>query len=453
MDYSGNTPLQQKEMLEAIGLRSIEELFQSIPEKVRLQSSATPRARPLSEIEVVNELRDLAGQNKSALDYPLFLGGGYYDHFVPAALKFLIGRPEFYTAYTPYQAEASQGILQAIYEYQTFITLLTGMEAANASLYDGASALAEAALMAARINKRKTILVSQAIHPEYLSVLETYLSGSDLAIKRIPLKEGRVDSAFLKSSLDKDTSAVIISQPNFFGIFEEGERIAPFIRQNGSLYIVSVDPIALAMIRPPGEWGADIVVGEGQALGSGLNFGGPGLGFMASHLAFVRKMPGRLVGQTEDSLGRTGYVLTLQTREQHIRRAQATSNICTNHALNALAATIYLALLGKNGLKMVAGLCLQKAHYAARKITEIPGYKLKFKQPFFKEFVLSCPHPVEKINRRLLENKIIGGLDLAVRKKSLNGEFENCMLLAVTEKRSKEEIDKLIEVLKSLQKL
>ena len=445
MNYSGNTSSQQKEMLKEIGKQSLEGLFQSIPEKLRLKAPLN-LPKSLSEIELVNDLKGLAERNKSASDYPLFLGAGYYDHFVPGVVKHLIGRSEFYTAYTPYQAEASQGILQAIYEYQTFITLLTGMDMANASLYDGASALAEAVLMAVRINKRNTILVSQTIHPEYLTVLKTYLSGSDLIIKVIPHNEGKVDLDILKSALNKDTGAVILSQPNFFGIFEEGEKIGRLTQKNDSLFIVSVDPVSLGIICPPGEWGADIVVGEGQALGSGLNFGGPGLGFMASRLEFMRKMPGRLAGKTQDARGRTGYVFTLQTREQHIRREKATSNICTNHALGALAAAVYLSLMGKNGLRKMAELCLEKAHYAAKKITKIPGYKLKFPGLFFKEFVVTTPEPVQKINQKLLENKIIGGLDL----ERFYPELKNTMLLAVTEKRTKREIDRLVEVLKNV---
>ncbi len=445
MDYSGNTPSQQKKMLEEIGLRSLDELFQSIPGGVKLKSSLN-LPKQLSEIELVRELKGLADKNKSTSDYSLFLGGGYYDHFVPSALKHLIGRPEFYTAYTPYQAEASQGILQAIYEYQTFISLLTGMEVSNASLYDGATALAEAALMAVRINKRNTILAAQTLHPEYLAVLKTYLAGLDLTLRVIPHNEGKIDLKALKNYLNKDVSAVILPQPNFFGIFEEGETISSLTRKNGSLCIVSVDPISLGIISPPGEWGADIVVGEGQALGSGLNFGGPGLGFITCRMEFMRKIPGRLAGKTRDERGKTGYVLTLQTREQHIRREKATSNICSNHALSALAAAIYLSLLGKNGLRKIAELSLGKAHYLSEKIVEIPGYELKFKKLFFKEFVISSPHPVSKINRKLLENKIIGGLDL----ERFYPAFKNCMLLAVTEKRSKEEIDKLVKVLKSL---
>jgi len=449
MDYSGNTPAQQKEMLKEIGIQSLEGLFQSIPEKLKLKE---PLSLPkhLSEIELVNDLKGLAERNKSASDYPLFLGAGYYDHFVPSVVKHLIERSEFYTAYTPYQAEVSQGILQAIYEYQTFITLLTGMDMANASLYDGASALAEAVLMAARINKKNTILVSQTIHPEYLTVLKTYLAGSNLIVKVIPHNEGKVDLDVLKNTLNKDTCAVILAQPNFFGIFEEGEEVGCLAKKNDSLFIVSVDPISLGVIRPPGEWGADIVVGEGQALGSDLNFGGPGLGFMASRLEFMRKMPGRLVGKTQDSRGRTGYVLTLQTREQHIRREKATSNICTNQALNALAATIYLSLMGKNGLQKIAELSLQKAHYAAKEITKIAGYKLKFPGSFFKEFVITTPEPAKRINQKLLENKIIGGLDLEGFPSIRSLEFKNTMLLAVTEKRTKKEIDRLVEILKNV---
>ncbi len=456
MNYSGNTSLQQKEMLKEIGVESLKELFNSIPEKVKIKNAFNfPQA--LSEIEVIKKIKELADKNQSAFNYPLFLGAGYYDHFIPAAVKYLTQRAEFFTAYTPYQPEASQGTLQVIYEYQSFITLLTGMDVSNASLYDGATALSEAVVMASRINNRKIILVSQLIHPEYLAVLKTYLAGSNLILKIIPHREGTTDLEVLKDNLNNDVCAVVFSQPNFFGIFDEVKEAGRLAGRNNSLFIVSVDPVALGIISSPAEWGADIAVGEGQALGSGLNFGGPGLGFMACRKEFVRKMPGRIVGRTEDIDGKTGYVLTLQTREQHIRREKATSNICSNHALNALAATIYLSLMGKNGFRKIAELSLQKAHYAADRIAEIPGCELKFRKSFFKEFVISLPHSIDRVNRKLLENKIIGGLDLErfytaspVREFFSNGELKNTMLLAVTEKRTKEEIDRLVEVLKNV---
>ncbi|HHV63889.1 MAG TPA: aminomethyl-transferring glycine dehydrogenase subunit GcvPA [Peptococcaceae bacterium] len=438
--YISNTALQQEEMLKEIGLNSLEELFRDIPKEVRLKQNLNlPEA--LSEMDLLKHLKALAGRNNNLEDNICFLGAGVYDHFIPSVIDTLISRQEFYTAYTPYQPEFSQGTLQAIFEFQTMMCELTGMEISNASMYDGASALAEAMLMACQAVKRDEVLVASSVHPESREVLKTYARARGIKVKEIGFINGTLDLEELKSAISSATAALLVQYPNFLGAIESLPTLAEIAHNNKALFVVSADPIALALLKSPGECGADIVVGEGQSLGNPLSFGGPHLGFFCATEKLLRKMPGRIVGQTTDKKGRRSFTLTIQAREQHIRREKATSNICSNHALNALTATIYLTLLGKEGLKEVAYLCLQKAHYAMEQITKLPGFDPLYTAPFFKEFAVKTPVSPEDLNANLLESKIIGGYPL----QKVYPELKNTWLLAVTEKRTKEEIDLLVE--------
>ena len=441
--YIPNTEEDQKEMLKEIGAKSIEDLFCSIPQNLRLKTDLNLPSS-LSEMELVNEFKGLSRKNAHLDEYVSFLGAGSYDHFIPSLVDHLSSRSEFYTSYTPYQAEASQGMLQATYEYQSLICELFQMDICNASLYEGATALTEAAVLAHRVNHRKKILVAKTLHPEYRQVLTTYINKtSGLSIVEIDYENGVTDLTKLEEKINKETACVVIQNPNFFGCLEKVNEIEEITHQTDSLYIVSLDPISLGILIPPGEYNADIAVGEGQALGGKLNFGGPYLGIFTSKKDFLRKIPGRIVGETTDKKGRKGFVLTLQTREQHIRREKATSNICTNQALNALRAAIYLSTLGEEGLAKVAHLCLQKSHYAAKRIYQIPGFEPTFRSPFFKEFAVRCPIAPHKINKLLWDNKILGGFELG----RFYPELENSLLFSVTEKRTREEIDKLILLL------
>src|SRR5437868_936643 len=378
-------------MLERIGVKSVEELFASIPATLRLQRPLNvPSA--LTEIELQQHLGELARQNQSPEQAVCFLGGGSYDHFIPAVVDAVAGRSEYYTAYTPYQAEASQGSLQAFFEYQTLICQLTDMEVSNASLYDGGSALAEAVLMALAISGRTgPVLVAESVHPEYRQTLATYMANLDSRLVTLPTPNGFLDPDDSKRAVDDQTPCVVMQHPNFFGCLEEVEAVAKTAHDRGALFIVSFDPISLGLLKRPGQYGADIAVAEGQCLGNPMAYGGPILGIMACREEFVRKIPGRLVGQTQDRRGKRCWVLTLQTREQHIRREKATSNICTNQGLFALRTAVYLAALGPQGIKETAELCLQKAHYAAERLTQIKGVALAFDRPFFKEFTLRVP--------------------------------------------------------------
>ena len=443
MSYIPNTDADRAAMLGTIGVDSIEALFADIPETVRFPDLDLPA--PLSEMEVARLLQDLSELDADLGHNACFLGAGAYRHFVPAAVDHILRRGEFYTAYTPYQPEISQGTLTSIYEYQTMICQLTGMDVANASMYDGASALAEAALMAARVTRRDSIVVSSAVHPEYREVVRTYTQGIGLPIQDVSYLpgEGTTDLDVLAKQVNQDTACVILQYPNFFGCLEGLEAAAEIAHEQGALLVVAADPIALGMLKPPGELGADIVVGEGQSLGSPLQFGGPYLGFFACRQRYMRRMPGRLIGMTTDTEGRRSFVMTLQAREQHIRREKATSNICTNEALVALAATVYLALMGKQGLRKAAELSYHKAHYAARRIAEIEGFDLAFSRPFFKEFAVKTPLPPAEINARLLEHHIIGGYDLG----QAYPELGQAMLLCVTEMNPKDEIDRLVDAL------
>ncbi len=445
MRFIPNTDQDRKEILEFLGIKSIKELFKNIPEELLLKKNLKiPKG--FSEIELVREMRFLSEKNADLEHYSCFLGAGAYHHFIPAIIPHLMGRSEFYTSYTPYQPEASQGLLQTIYEFQTLICELTGMDVANASMYDGASALAEAMIMAFHITGRKEVIISRTIHPEYREVVKTYAQAKNLKIIEIEYENGITSLEELKRKVSDKTAAVLIQNPNFFGSLEDIKEIERIAHKNKSLFIVAiVEPTSLGLLKPPGELGADIVVGEGQSFGNPISFGGPYLGFMATKDKYMRKLPGRLVGATKDSKGRRGYILTLQAREQHIRREKATSNICTNEALCALAATIYLVSLGKEGLRRVAELSLQKAHYAFEKIKEIDEFEAAFASPFYNEFIVEC-RDAQGVNRVLLKEKIIGPLEL----EKYYPELKNHLLFCATEMNSKEEIDGLVNILRKI---
>jgi len=449
--YIPNTPDEQAAMLATLGVNSIDELFADIPQEFRNPPLALPS--PMSELEVQQELSGLAARNRPLGSGPSFLGAGSYNHFIPAIVKALMTRGEFLTAYTPYQAEASQGTLQVIYEFQTMISNLYGMEVANAGMYDGATSLAEGVLMACRVTQRSRVAVADTISPYYRQVITSYCQAQGLDIRTI--------SPGQSLSLDQETACLVVQYPNFYGYIEDLAGLTEAAHSQGALIVVSADPMAMGMFQPPGYYGADIVTGEGQPLGIPPSFGGPYVGLFSTKQEYIRQMPSRLSGRTIDSQGRTGYVLTLQTREQHIRRERATSNICTNEALYALAATIYLAALGKQGLRQVAELCYQKAHYAADYIAQLPGYSVPITGTFFQEFVVQCPTSPSTINRRLLEQNVLGGLDLSEALPTVppleggttggssprSGELNNAMLLCVTEMNSRQEIDALVEAL------
>jgi len=427
-------------MLETVGVKSIEELFVDIPSVVRCKDRLDLPG-PLSEMELVRHMKALAGKNKNLDDYACFLGAGAYDHYVPGIINHILLRQEFYTAYTPYQPEVSQGTLQAIFEYQTMICELTGMEVSNASVYDGASALAEAVAMACQATRRGEVMLSRTVHPEAREVIKTYSRFSGVRVKELGYQNGLTDLREAEERIDDQTSAIVVQNPNYFGALEDLAKLAELAHRHKALLIVSADPIALGLLKPPGETGADIVVGEGQPLGNSLSFGGPYFGFMATTEKLMRRLPGRIVGQTTDSEGNRGFILTLQAREQHIRREKATSNICSNQALCALAATVYLTVLGKKGLRRVAELCLQKAHYTYRSLLETGKFTPVFTAPFFKEFAVTSQEDTAVLNARLLENKIIGGHPLDED----YPELKNSLLIAITENRTRDEIDRLVK--------
>lgn len=440
--YLPHTLEDRRSMLTAIGVDTVEELFSDIPANLQLNRLLNLPA-PMSELDLVKSLQKLAASNGNLQDYICFLGAGAYDHYIPSVVDHVIGRSEFYTAYTQYQPEISQGYLQALWEYQSMICQLTGMEVANASMYDGGTALAEAAMMACNATGRSEVLVAKTVHPHYRTLLTTYGVDRDYSIIEFGYEQGISDIEQLSQSISKNTAAVIIQTPNFFGCIEDVKRVASLAHAQGALLIVSVDPISLGILEAPGVLGADIVVGEGQGMGLPIAFGGPYLGFFATTEKLMRKIPGRIVGQTVDHEGHRGFVLTLQTREQHIRREKATSNICSNEALCALTAAVYLSAVGKEGLRRVAELSLQKAHYACRELTKLKGCTSVFAASYFKEFVIRCSKPIDQINEALLQGKMIGGLNLG----NYYPELENCMLLCVTEKRTHGEIDELVKKL------
>jgi glycine dehydrogenase subunit 1 len=439
MNYIPHTDADRSAMLAEIGVERVEDLFHDVPAACRFPTLELPE--PVSEMEIMAELQAMSEENLDVGHYTSFLGAGAYHHYVPRVVDHLISRAEFFTAYTPYQPEISQGTLQSIFEYQSMICALTGMEVANASHYDGATATAEAVIMALNSvkGKRNKVLVSPTLHPEYRAVVRTYTQGMGLEIAGDESATAGLPE--LVARLDGNTACLIVQSPNFWGQIENLDGLAERVHQAGAMLVVVVtDPISLGLLRAPGDYGADIAAGEGQALGNGLNYGGPYLGFFACREKDVRKMAGRLVGQTVDADGKRGFVLTLATREQHIRREKASSNICTNQALCALAASIHLAALGKRGLRRLAELCYHKAHYAAEQIARIDGYQVLGGKPFFSEFAVRCPAPVQAINDYLLEEwGLIGGYDLG----QAYPEMENQMLLCVTEVVSQPEIDAL----------
>ena len=427
--YIPNTIGEQAEMLAALGIDSIDQLFADIPDQFRNPTLDLPA--PLSELEIQRELGAMAAKNRPLGSGPSFLGAGSYDHFIPSIINPLITRGEFLTAYTPYQAEASQGTLQVIYEFQTLICNLYGMEVANAGMYDGATSLAEAALMACRVTKREKVALANSISPAYSAVIRTYCQSQDIVVEIVDPSN---------PVLDTETACLVLQYPNYLGYIEDLHSLVETIHTQGALAVVSTDPTAMGMFQTPGHYGADIVTGDGQPLGIPTSYGGPYVGLFATKQEYVRQMPSRLSGRTVDKNGKTGYVLTLQTREQHIRRERATSNICTNEALYALAATIYLAAMGKQGLRQVAELCYHKAHYAAAQIAGLPGYSLPIDKPFFEEFVVQCPSSPTEINKKLMERNILGGLDISE-------QAPNGMLLCVTEMNSQEDINALVTAL------
>lgn len=439
MPYIANTDEQRQQMLSDLGL-SMEDLFADIPPESRCPDLDLPHA--LSEQEARQRLARIAAKNH--VDLTLFLGGGFYDHFIPAAVPALTSRGEFYTAYTPYQAEVSQGTLQAIFEFQSSICRLTGMGCANASLYDGGTALYEAMMMALRITKRNKVIVDDSVNPIYRVMLESYTRNLNIQMVTVHNDNGLSNRKEILKALDDQTAAVILQNPNFFGCADDFSDIAEAAHGHKALLICSVYPISLGILKTPGSMGADIVTGEGQSLGIPMSFGGPYLGFMATRVKYVRKMPGRIVGETTDNQGRTGYVLTLQAREQHIKRARANSNICSNEGLCALTATIYLSLLGKEGLRETAQLCADKASYAYQRLTAIPGVKSRFQAKwFFNEFTLELPRPSADVIARLIESGFAAGFPLS----RYYDDMENTILIAVTEKRTKQEIGRLAEAL------
>jgi glycine dehydrogenase subunit 1 len=444
MPYIYNTSEDQQEMLNAIGAGSIDDLFAPIPDELQLQR---PLALPpaLSEMELDQHLRRLAARNEHAGTKVCFLGGGSYDHFVPAVCDVVGSRSEFYTSYTPYQAEASQGNLQVMFEYQSLITRLTGMEVANSSLYDGASAAAEAVLMALHAGGSRTkIIAPVCVHPEYRQTIATYLANLDTEIVPLDCPGGVIDAEALAALVDDKTAAVLLQQPNFFGCVEDADAVTAAAKQAGALVISIFDPISLGILKRPGDYGANIAVAEGHTMGTPMSYGGPYLGVMACDQSLVRRMPGRIVGETKDRRGKKCYVLTLQTREQHIRRDKATSNVCTNQALFAVRASAYLAQMGPQGLHETADLCLQKSRYLAEQLCQSERFSLAFEAPTFKEFVIrDAENDVDGLLQSALEAGYLAGLPLS----RWYPELSDCLLIAVTEKRTRQELDGLVQTL------
>ena len=445
MQYIPNTDEDRAAMLEAIGVSDFRELLQPIPENLRLKNPL-PLPEGKSEWEVRRHMLTRAQKNQDMTEFASFLGAGIYDHFIPAAVRALTARSEIYTAYTPYQPEVSQGTLQIIYEFQSMICELFGMDAANASLYDGASALAEAVLLAGSHTRRPKILWPISVHPHYRQVTEAIGKPMGIETDILAIKDGKLDERDLVDKLDSETAAVVFQYPNFFGIIEELKPLIEATHQQGTLAIVVVDPVAMGVLESPGALGADIVVGEGQGLGIDAAYGGPGLGLFAAKSPFTRKIPGRIAGVTKDRHGKRGFTLTLQTREQHIRREKATSNICTNQALCAAMATIHLSLIGANGLREIAETCLAKAHYLARELANIPGVEIAFTSPFFKEFAVRFPLPPAQIVEQLLKKNIFAGVPLA----HFRMDMDDLLLVAVTEQRTKDEMDAYVAAIKDI---
>ena len=448
MRFIPHTDQDIREMLETIGIQNVDQLFTGIPAGLRLGDTPLRLPSALSESEVVDKLRQIQKRNPDPEEMSSFLGAGAYRHYSPAVIGSLIQRGEFSTSYTPYQAEVSQGTLQAIFEFQTMIAMLTGMDVVNASMYDGASALAEAVLMAHRINKKSEYLIASSVHPEYRQTVETYLRGTNHQLVNVPYDStGKTDLEFILKNLNNRVSAVVLQSPNFFGIVEEYEELGKELAEQGTLLIVVVaEPLSLGILKPPGERLADIVVGEAQSFGLPVSYGGPYAGFFATREKFVRQMPGRLAGETVDRRGRRSFVLTLSTREQFIRREKATSNICTNQGLCMLAVTIYLAVMGKQGLRELALLNLSKTDYMKKKLSKIQGFEMRFSGDTFNEVVLKCPKPANQIRDALLEYKILAGLPLG----SYYPELDDSLLLCATELNTVEDIDLLADKLEAV---
>jgi glycine dehydrogenase subunit 1 len=441
--YLPDTKQDQEEMLDFLKVKSVDDLFADLPAEIRLDGELEiPKAVP--EPLLMKKMNQLASKNTNANNYPMFLGAGTYDHYIPSVVNHMISRSEFYTAYTPYQPEISQGELQAIFEFQTMVCELTGMDVANSSMYDGFTALAEAASLAVASTRRSKVIVSQAVHPESRAILKTVAAGPEYTVEEATLLNDVTDVDQLQRQIDKDTAAVIVQYPNFFGSVEDLIEIKQIAKSNGAILIVSANPLALALLEAPGKLGADIVIGDMQPLGIPMSFGGPHCGYFAVNKKLMRKIPGRIVGQTADEQGKRGFVLTLQAREQHIRRDKASSNICSNQALNALASSICMTALGKHGIRHMAQLNIEKADYMAKRLQE-KGFIIKNHAPFFNEFVVELPLSVSELNAKLLEAGIIGGFDLGD-----DYEADNQMLIAVTEQRTKEEIDQFVSVLEAV---
>lgn len=438
------TEQDQQEMLDTIGVSSLEDLFKDIPEEIRYKGDL-PVSPGLNEYALTTHLSELAAKNANTDQYASFLGAGIYDHHIPSVINHVVSRSEFYTAYTPYQPEISQGELQAIFEFQSYICELTGMAVANASMYDGATALAEAGSLASAATKRKQLLVSSTVHPEARQVVRTYAKGLGLDVVEVSSANGVTSLAELAEAVSDQTAAVLVQSPNFFGAIEDLAAIGDLIHASKGLMVVSTNPISLGILEAPGKLGADIVVGDAQPIGIPSSLGGPTCGFFAVSQDHMRRMPGRIVGQTVDRNGKRGFVLTLQAREQHIRREKATSNICSNQALLALCASVYLSVMGKQGMIEVGQLNLQKSHHAARRLGSIPGVSVPFTSPYFNEFVIKLPEgtSVAEVNAKLLEKGILGGYDLGRAYSELQGH----MLIAVTERRTKEQIDQFAQAL------
>ena len=443
MKFIPNSPIKN-DMLNEIGLHTIDELFSDIPKKIIAKKLNLSDG--ISQQEIEKRLRKIGNKNKSFSEMPSFLGGGIKPHYIPAAVKSILSRSEFYTSYTPYQPEASQGFLQAMFEYQSMITEITGIDVANASLYDGATALGEAALMCSRIKKRRTFVVPKNISPDKKCILKNYTKGAGITIKEISYdkKTGKISLDDLKKKIDDDTAGVYIENPNFFGVFEDDvNEISNIIKEKQALFVIGVDPISLGITKSPGDYNTDIVIGEGRSLGNPMDLGGSSLGIFACKQEFIRHIPGRIIGITKDRSDKRAFCMTMQTREQHIRRGRATSNICTNEGLNALAATVFLSLLGGNGLEKLSKTNFEKGHRLAKKITSINGFEKKFNGVHFNEFIIQCPD-AKTLNKKLLKQGIQGGLILD----DIFSELKNCMLFGVTEMHTEKDIEQLLSVIK-----
>jgi glycine dehydrogenase subunit 1 len=444
MPYTYHTEDDRRAMLEVLGIKSEDELVDVIPEKYRLRA-LLPIERGRTEPEVLRMLSRLANRNAPATQLTSFLGGGIYEHTVPSAVKNIASRPEFATAYTPYQPEASQGTLQVIFEFQTHISRLTRLAVANASMYDGASALAEACLMAAKITRRDVVLIPYALNPRYARVLRSYVSGQKIELKTIPASDaGDIDVTALKRELNERVAAVVVQTPNYFGTLERAWEFEKDVHAAGALVVASVDPVSLSILRPPGEYGADIAVGECQPLGNDMSFGGPLIGFMACRQEFIRQVPGRLVSATKDVDGRDAFVLTLQTREQHIRREKATSNICTNQGLLATCATVYMSLLGEHGFTELGRVCHERAHKLAGMIAALDGYSLRYRAPFFREFVVMCPTDASAVIDAARKDGVLAGIPLS---RYFGQSAGNLLLVTATERHADEDFERLCSAL------